>query len=78
MHRALSGRLQAIRDVFGTVPDALEDVWVLTDAKRRIEAVPAQHPFELRYANDVPASAWERCTQVLDKHDVARTLKQAW
>ena len=43
VHRALSGRLQAIRDVFGTVPDTLEDVWVLTalgnaeDAKRRME-----------------------------------------
>jgi hypothetical protein len=84
VHKALSGRLQAIRDVFGTVPDTLEDVWVLTalgnaeDAKRRIEAVPAQHPFELRYANDLPASAWERCTQVLDRHDVARALKQRW
>ncbi|MFZ1104610.1 MAG: helicase-related protein, partial [Hyphomicrobiaceae bacterium] len=84
VHRALSGRLQAIRDVFGTVPDTLEDVWVLSalgkaeDAKRRIEEVPAQHPFELRYANDVPASAWERCTQVLDKQDVTRALKQGW
>ena len=84
VHRALSGRLQAIRDVFGTVPDTLEDVWVLSalgkaeDAKRRIEEVPAQHPFELRYANDVPASAWERCTQVLDKPDVTRALKQGW
>jgi hypothetical protein len=82
VHKALSGRLQAIRDVFGTVPDTLEDVWVLTalgnaeDAKRRIEEVPAQHPFQLRYANNVPVSAWERCTQVLDKQDVAWALKQ--
>ena len=50
VHRALSGRLQAIRDVFGTVPDTLEDVWVLTalgqaeDAKRRIERSPRSTP----------------------------------
>ena len=48
------------------------------DAKRRIEEVPQRHPFEMRYANDVPASAWERCTQVLDRQDVQRVLKQGW
>ena len=48
------------------------------EAKQKIDEVPRSHPFEMRYANDVPASAWERCTQVLDKQDVIRTLKQAW
>ena len=48
------------------------------EAKRKIEEVPRRHPFELRYANDMPASAWERCTQVLDKQDVLGTLKQGW
>jgi superfamily II DNA/RNA helicase len=84
VHRALSGRLKSIRDVFGTVPDTLEDAWVLTalgdaeEAKRRIERVPLRHPFEIRYANDVPATAWERCSQVLDKQDLRRVLKQGW
>jgi hypothetical protein len=32
----------------------------------------------MRYANDVPATAWERCIQVLDKQDVQRALKAAW
>ena len=60
VHKALSGRLKSIREVFGTVPDTLEDVWVLTamgdaeEARRRIEQVPNRHPFEMRYASDVP------------------------
>jgi superfamily II DNA or RNA helicase len=84
VHKALSGRLKSIREVFGTVPDTLEDVWVLTamgdaeEARRKIEQVPNRHPFEMRYANDVPATAWERCIQVLDKQDVQRALKAAW
>lgn len=75
---------KSIRQVFGTVPDTLEDVWVLTalgdaeEAQRKIDQVPNRHPFELRYANDVPPTAWERCTQVLDKQDVQRVLKQGW
>jgi superfamily II DNA or RNA helicase len=84
VHRALSSRLKSIREVFGTIPDTLEDVWVVTalgdaeEAKRRIEQIPRRHPFELRYGNDTPASSWERCTQVLDKQDVLRELKQGW
>jgi hypothetical protein len=47
-------------------------------AKQKIEEVPRRHPFEMRYANDVSASAWERCTQVLDRQDILRTLKKGW
>ena len=84
VHKALSHRLKSIQDVFGTIPDTLEDAWVMTalgaveEAKRKIEEVPRRHPFELRYANEMPASAWERCTQVLDKQDVLVTLKRGW
>jgi hypothetical protein len=47
-------------------------------AKRRIDEVPARHPFDVRYAHDLPTSAWERCTQVLDRVDVQRVLKSGW
>ena len=62
VHRALSTRLRQIRDVFGTIPDTLEDIWVdtalgdLEAARRRIEDVPARHPFDVRYSQDLPAS----------------------
>jgi hypothetical protein len=84
VHHTLSFRLAEIREVFGTIPDTLEDVWVATalgqieEARRRIEEVPPQHPFDLRYAQDLPESAWERCEQVLDQFDVQRLLRRAW
>ena len=84
VHQALSSRLQQIRDVFGTIPDTLEDVWVATalgeveEARRRINEVPSRHPFDLRYAQDLPETAWERCAEVLDRYDVLRVMKQPW
>jgi superfamily II DNA or RNA helicase len=84
VHAALSARLEQIRGVFGTIPDTLEDVWVATalgeieEARRRIAEVPSRHPFDLRYAQDLPATAWERCAEVLDRFDVERVLREAW
>jgi hypothetical protein len=59
-------------------------VWVATalgeleEAQRRISEVPPRHPFDLRYSQDLPESAWERCEEVLDRHDVTRVMKQPW
>jgi superfamily II DNA or RNA helicase len=84
VHHALSSRLQQIREIFGTIPDTLEDAWVavatgeVEEAKRRIEEVPSRHPFDIRYAADLPETAWERCAQVLDRYDVQRLLRAAW
>ena len=84
VHSALSSRFEQIRDIFGTIPDTLEDVWVATalgeieEARRRINEVPSRHPFNVRYAHDLPEAAWERCVEVLDRHDVLRMMKQPW
>ena len=84
VHRALSTRLQSILEVFGTLPDTLEDVWVdialgeRALARARIDSIPTRHPFDVRYSQDLPASAWERCTQVLDRLDFQRVLRGAW
>ena len=84
VHSALSSRLEQIRNIFGSIPDTLEDVWVATalgeleEAQRRISEAPPRHPFDLRYSQDLPETAWERCEEVLDRHDVARVMKQPW
>lgn len=59
MVNRLSERLKNITDVFGQVPDVLEDVWISTalgkeeEALKVIDQVPIVHPFENRYNNDV-------------------------
>jgi len=52
VHQLLSERLGNIRNMFGQLPDTLEDVWVAAalrdeeEAKRVIDAVPKRHPFK--------------------------------
>jgi superfamily II DNA or RNA helicase len=83
VHKLLSGRLQGIRDLFGQIPDTLEDVWVLTalrDEERALEiidAVPERHPYELRNDRIQPID-WESCSLVLDSHDQLDVLMRGW
>lgn len=83
VHQMLSTRLKDVYNLFGQLPDTLEDVWVLAaqgkieEARRVIDATPAQHPFELRYAT-VEKVDWESCRTVLDAKEKYRLLCQGW
>ena len=83
VHELLSERLENISRLFGQLPDTLEDVWVRValgqaeEAKRTIDAVPQQHPFELRY-REVRHVDWESCARVLDDDARKRNLSRGW
>jgi hypothetical protein len=83
VHQLLSSRLKAIRDLFGQLPDTLEDVWVAValrdEAKARevINQVPDMHPYVMRYDRVEPVD-WESCREVLDSHEQVETLVRGW
>jgi hypothetical protein len=83
VHHLLSTRLKHIHTLFGQVPDVLEDVWVALalgekeQAMKIIDAVPRQHPFEIRYSK-VERIDWESCTNVLDATERKRHLLNGW
>ena len=83
VHELLSERLQSIFELFGQIPDVLEDVWVqaalgdIETAKRIIDAVPKKHPFELKY-HRIEKVDWESCTGVLDPRAVREQLSKQW
>lgn len=83
VHELLSSRLENIHNLFGQIPDVLEDVWVkvalneIEEAKHIIDAVPKQHPFELRY-NQVKKINWESCATVLDNREKTKYLMTGW
>ena len=64
VHQLLSARLANIHDLFGQIPDVLEDAWIavafgeIDRARRIIDSVPASHPFALRYTK-VENVDWE-------------------
>ena len=46
-------------------------------AKRTIDAIPEQHPFELRY-DRIEKPPWESCTSVLENHNRREHLLKGW
>jgi SNF2 family DNA or RNA helicase len=83
VHELLSDRLESIHQLFGQIPDVLEDVWVqmaqgkIEEAKQTINAVPQQHPFEFKY-HQVKKVPWESCVTVLSASDRRQHLLQGW
>ena len=83
VHQLLSERLAGIYTLFGQLPDVLEDVWIdvalgqLERAKTTIDAVPQQHPFELKY-HKMTKVPWESCTQVLNASNRKQYLSRGW
>jgi superfamily II DNA/RNA helicase len=83
VHQLLGQRLQGIYQLFGQLPDILEDVWVkvalgdLERASQTIDAVPRQHPFPLRY-HQLERVDWESCARVLAQEARRRYLRVGW
>ena len=84
VHQLLSERLKSITDVFGQLPDVLEDVWIKIannereEAEKIIDNVPKVHPFENRYNNGVKNIDWDSCTTVLDKREKRKYFETGW
>ena len=85
VHQVLSDRLNDIYNMFGQIPDTLEDVWIdiamndVEKAKERINSLPKKNPFALKYETEIPQTEnWETCTVVLDKKDKMVQLMKGW
>lgn len=84
VHQLLSERLENLRDLFGQIPDILEDVWVdvafdeIERAKERIDEVPDKHPFDIRYQQHVERVDWETCEKVLDSAEKKDYFRRGW
>jgi superfamily II DNA/RNA helicase len=84
VHELLSKRLKNITDIFGQLPDVLEDAWInialdkKEKAKKIINKVPEKHPFEVKYNEQVQANDWESCTKILSEETKLEELKKPW
>lgn len=84
VHELLSERFKSIFQLFGQLPDVLDDVWVdiavgnQEEAMKKIKAVPIKNPFAVRYHDNVAAVDWESCDRVLRQEDVTKALLRGW
>lgn len=83
-HMVLSERFNEIYDIFGQIPDVLEDVWInvalkdIAEAKTIIASIPDKHPFEIRYNNKMEKIDWEQCSEVLNDEEKRKKLLNGW
>ena len=84
VHELLSERLQGIYNIFGQIPDVLEDVWIdaalgeIDQAKQRIQEISNRSPFEERYDRKIEAVDFETCTEVLSQAEIQELMKRGW
>jgi ERCC4-related helicase len=84
VHNLLSTRLEAIHNLFGQIPDTLEDVWVQIaehneeKANELIDRTSlTQNPFDIKYSK-VEDAQWESCTTVLNAFSKGELLRKPW
>jgi superfamily II DNA/RNA helicase len=87
IYRVLSRRLKDKFDIFGGLPDTIEDEWI--ENIERLDAMmdeyihlrqKARDIFEFRYKEtiDPDKNRWELCSRVLARKDVVEKLSESW
>ena len=84
VHQVLADRLESIHQLFGQIPDTLEDVWVQialdseAEARQLIDRTAAtRNPFDAKYSK-VEDADWETCSLVIDPRAVKEQLSRGW
>lgn len=87
VYAVLSRRMKDRYDIFGGLPDTIEDDWIESEEKmeeRMDEYIhlrqKARDVFEMRYQEtiDPDANRWELCSRVLARRDVIERLSEPW
>ena len=87
VYQVISSRLKDKFDIFGGLPDTIEDDWI--ESVEKLETMmdqfihlrqKARDVFELRYkeAIDPDKNRWELCSRVLARKDVVEKLSESW
>lgn len=87
VYNVLSERLRDVYDIFGSLPDTIDDDWIKDEEELRKrmdeymhERKKAQDAFTIKYSEtiDPKANLWERCASVLSRRDVVDKLSEPW
>lgn len=87
VYNVISERLRDAFDIFGSLPDTINDEWVDNEEelKKRMneyihEREKTRDAFSLRYRAtiDPEAHLWERCASVLSRRDIINKLSEPW
>ena len=87
IYEVLSQRMKDRYDIFGSLPDTIDDEWIddIEQLKEMMDRymhlrTEARDAFELRYEHQVKPdmNRWELCSQVLARRDIVEKLSAPW
>jgi len=87
VYRALSKRMKDRYDLFGGLPDTIDDAWIDSEAHLEEEMDrylhlrdEARNAFDVRYGGtiDPDGNRWETCSRVFSRRDVVDKLSEPW
>lgn len=87
VYAAISRRMKDRYDIFGSLPDAIEDDWIesVEELEKRMDKYihlrdQARNVFEVRYQEtiDPDKDRWELCSRVLARRDIVDRLSAPW
>ena len=87
VYGVLSERLKDTYDIFGSLPDTIDDEWIQDEAElnERLDSYmserkAAEDAFSIKYRStlDPEANLWERCSTVLSRRDIINALSEPW
>lgn len=87
VYDVLSERLKDTYDIFGSLPDTIDDDWIQDEEelKKRMDAYmherkKAQDAFSVKYRStlDPEEHLWEQCSKVLSRRDIVNKLSEPW
>src|ERR1700692_2005609 len=82
-----NGRIRAITDIFGTIPDFITDNWVSAMLEHRaltendlVQMVTgeARSPFTVKETSEYLGEEWESTAEVLNSKEAISVFLQSW
>ena len=86
IYNRLSERMKDRYDLFGSLPDTIDDEWIEDEERlaeeldKYIEAQERVNGFDLRYneAIDTDEDAWRECVKVLSRRNLEDMMRRGW
>lgn len=87
VYNVSSERLRETYDIFGSLPDTIDDDWIEDEEKLKgrmdeyiHERKKVQDAFSVKYRStlDPKAHLWERCASVLSRSNIVNKLSEPW
>jgi len=87
VYAVISSRMKDRYDIFGSLPDTIEDKWIesVEELEERMDEYihlrdQARNAFEMRYQEtfDPDKDRWELCSRVLARRDIVDRLSAPW